>query len=229
MKTSSVIVPFFNEEKTLMRSVNQLIEASVADQIILVDDCSLDDSYLIGLEIQKENNNVTLIKTTENLGKGGAINYSLKEINSDLIAIHDADLEYNPKDLISMKRKANENTNSIIIGSRFLGTKKRENIYRRALLANRFLSFLFSKINKINVSDIATCYKMIPSNILLSIDLNENGFSFDTEVLSKSLLFTKNIVEIPIEYYGRSYEDGKKIKFFDGLKFAFSIIKYRSR
>jgi len=227
MKTLSVIVPFFNEENTLMKSVSKLIQANVADQIILVDDCSIDNSYSIGQKIQKENNNVILIKTIKNLGKGGAINYSLKEITSDFVAIHDADLEYNPKDLLLMKKKAIENSNSIIVGSRFLGTKNRKNIYKRALFANKILSFLFSKVNKVNVSDIATCYKMIPSNILLSVNLIENGFSFDTEVLSKSISFSKNIIEIPIEYYGRSYEDGKKIKFLDGIKFTFSIIKYR--
>tara|TARA_A100001015_G_scaffold280834_1_gene343465 strand:- start:2309 stop:2998 length:690 start_codon:yes stop_codon:yes gene_type:complete len=227
MKTLSVIVPFFNEENTLKKSVDKLIKTKVADEIILVDDCSEDSSYSIGQKIEHENANVKLLKTTKNLGKGGAINYSLKKVSSDLIAIHDADLEYNPKDLVTMKKKANENPNSIIVGSRFLGRKKRQIVYKRALFANKILSFLFSIVNKIKISDVATCYKMIPADILLSIDLIENGFSFETEVLSKSIFFSKNIIEVPIEYYGRSYEEGKKIKLLDGIDFAFSIIKYK--
>ena len=102
MKTLSVIVPFFNEENTLKKSVDKLIKTKVADEIILVDDCSEDSSYSIGQKIEHENANVKLLKTTKNLGKGGAINYSLKKVSSDLIAIHDADLEYNPKDLVTM-------------------------------------------------------------------------------------------------------------------------------
>tara|TARA_A100001011_G_scaffold16820_1_gene17516 strand:+ start:1650 stop:2339 length:690 start_codon:yes stop_codon:yes gene_type:complete len=227
MKTLSVIIPFFNEEKTLNKSVERLIKTKVANQIILVDDCSNDGSYTQGINLVKKHENITLLQTNNNLGKGGAIKLSLGNITSDLVTIHDADLEYNPIDLIQMKKQAEINSDYIILGSRFKGNKKRNNIYRRALFANKFLSLLFSKFNKVTISDIATCYKMIPTHIFLSINLTENGFGFDTEVLSKSLSVSKKILEIPIEYSGRSYKDGKKIKLKDGIKFAYSILKYR--
>jgi len=229
MKTLTVVIPFYNEENTLKKSIIKVLDAGVGDEIILVNDCSLDKSQEIAEEFEKSYKNIKLLKTKKNSGKGGAIKHGISYIDSDLFVVHDADLEYNPEDLIEMKKLADENNDCVILGSRFIGNKKRNNIYKRALWANKFLSFLFSFINKKNVSDIATCYKLIPVKILKSIELTENGFGYDTEVLAKSLKNETKVIEVPIEYWGRTYEEGKKIGLSDGINFAYSIFKYRIR
>lgn len=227
MKTLTVVIPFYNEEDTLKKSVDKVLDSGVGDEIILVDDCSTDASYKIAEEFEKSNKNILLIKTKSNSGKGGAIKHGINHINSELFVVHDADLEYNPKDLIEMKKLANKNEGCVILGSRFIGQKKRNNIYKRALWANKFLSFLFSYVNKKNVSDIASCYKLIPVKILKSFNLIEDGFGYDIEVLAKSLSRGSRVIEVPIEYWGRTYEEGKKIGLYDGIYFTYSIFKYR--
>ena len=227
MKTLTVVIPFYNEENTLKKSIIKVLDAGVGDEIILVNDCSLDKSHEIAEEFEKSYKNIKLLKTKKNSGKGGAIKHGISYIDSDLFVVHDADLEYNPEDLIEMKKLANENNDCVILGSRFIGNKKRNNIYKRALWANKFLSFLFSFINKKNVSDIATCYKLFPRNFFTSVSLVEKGFSIEIELISKFLKYNKSIVESPIRYEGRSYNEGKKIKLIDGLYYLLNTIKYR--
>lgn len=113
------------------------------------------------------------------------------------------------------------------LGSRFLGVKKRDNIYLRTYLANKFLSAFFSIVNFYKITDVATCYKLMPSEFFKSIVIKEKGFSIEIEILSKFLRFNKDIKEVPIKYSGRSYEEGKKIKFSDGIFYLINTLKYR--
>jgi len=214
VKNLSVLVPFFNEEKTLFKSISNLISANISNEIILINDNSTDNSLKIAEELVSKNEFVELINSDKNLGKGNAISLGLKKVNSDFVIVHDADLEYNPIDIKKILESIPkmQNTNTVVLGSRFIGDINRENIYLRTYLANKLFSFLFSLFNNFKVSDVATCYKLISRDIYKNIEIEKNGFDFEIEILHKALEHCKYYKEVPISYSGRSYEDGKKNK-----------------
>ena len=226
MNKLTVIVPFYNEQDLLLKSVSRLNEQNIADNILLIDDSSSDNSYQIAESIQSQNPHIKLLKTKKNLGKGGAIKLGIENTESDYIIVHDADLEYDPKNIKTALDLAKEQNQEkiVILGSRFIGNIKRKNLYRRTFIANKFLFFLFSIFSGTKVSDVATCYKLISKNIYKNIEITKNGFEFEVEILSKSLKLADRYLEIPINYEGRSYKDGKKIKFSDGFKYIYAII-----
>jgi len=223
----TAIVPFYNEEKTLKQSVDRLLNENIFFEIILSDDNSSDYSSEIAKELSYKYENIKYIHSNKNLGKGNAISNALSILNTSHVVIHDADLEYFPKDIVQMYEKALTNQNSLILGSRFKGNKQRNNVYLRTYLANRFMSIFFSLINLYWVSDVATCYKLMPANFLKNISIKEQGFSIEIEILSKFLKYNKHIHEVPISYDGRSYEEGKKIKVSDGIMYILNTLKYR--
>ena len=232
MKNLSVLVPFFNEEKTLFKSISNLISANISNEIILINDNSTDNSLKIAEELVSKNEFVELINSDKNLGKGNAISLGLKKVNSDFVIVHDADLEYNPIDIKKILESIPkmQNTNTVVLGSRFIGDINRENIYLRTYLANKLFSFLFSLFNNFKVSDVATCYKLISRDIYKNIEIEKNGFDFEIEILHKALEHCKYYKEVPISYSGRSYEDGKKIKLVDGVRYLKAIlIDYNKR
>ena len=226
----TVIVPFFNEENTLYESVKQLAQVDNVEVIILVDDCSSDNSLNIAKQLESEFKDLKsflILKNDTNNGKGSAINKAKDFISTSHVLIHDADLEYSPKDIPPICKLSIENSESLILGSRFIGDKKRNNLYLRTYLANKVMSLFFSFVNFYWVTDIATCYKLFPSNFLKDINIQEKGFSIEIELLSKFLKKHKSIKEYPISYDGRSYEEGKKIKLIDGVLYLINTIKYR--
>jgi len=223
----TAIVPFYNEENTLKQSVERLLNEDIFSEIILSDDNSSDNSLEIAKTLSNEYQHIKYISSDINLGKGNAINNAVSILNTSHVVIHDADLEYFPEDIVQMYKKAIANQNSLILGSRFIGTKKRENVYLRTYIANRVMSTFFSLVNFYWVSDVATCYKLMPSNFLKNISIKEQGFSIEIEVLSKFLKYNKHILEIPISYEGRSYDEGKKIKVTDGIMYIVNTLKYR--
>ena len=228
MKNSlAVIVPFFNEEKTIELSLRRLIKIDVVQQIICVNDCSQDKSLQIVDQIKNEDARIEIISNKVNNGKGYAITSAKKYVKTSHVAIHDADLEYFPEDLVSMWERVDKNTDSLILGSRFIGSKSRINLYKRTYLANKLMSLFFSLVNFYKVSDVATCYKLFPNKFFQSINLFEKGFSIEIEILSKFLKFNRSILEIPIKYEGRSYSEGKKIKAIDGILYLINTVKYK--
>ena len=227
MNNLAVIVPFYNEENYLQKSINRLTDSNIFDQIILVDDCSTDNSSSIANKNVLKNKKIIYLKSSSNKGKGNALNLAKNIIETSHVIIHDADLEYFPDDIVEMFNCAEDNQDSLILGSRFIGNKKRANVYARTLLANKFMSSFFSFINGYQVSDVATCYKLMPTSFFKEMDIKENGFSIEIEILSKFLKYNKSIVEVPIKYEGRSYEQGKKIKTSDGFRYLFNTVKYR--
>ena len=223
----TVIVPFYNEEKTLKESVDRLLNENIFSEIILSDDNSNDNSTEIAKTLSTNHEKITYISSDKNLGKGNAINNALNILNTSHVVIHDADLEYFPQDIVQMYEEALNNKNSLILGSRFIGNKERKNVYLRTFIANRVMSIFFSLINLYWVSDVATCYKLMPSEFIKNISIKENGFSIEIEMLSKFLKFNKNIKEVPISYEGRSYIEGKKIKISDGVMYIINTLRYR--
>jgi len=227
VKTLTVLVPFFNEERTIIDSLRELDKISISDEIILIDDGSTDSSFKLVQNFIKDKKKYKTIQSTFNKGKGDALNQSRGHITSEYVVIHDADLEYDPFDIIEMKKKSMQNTNSLILGSRFIGNKIRENGYMRTYLANKTMSTFFSVVNNYKITDIATCYKLMPAEFIKTTKIKEKGFSIEIELLSKYLKFNKSVVEVPISYSGRSYDEGKKIKTSDGFLYLFNTVRYK--
>jgi glycosyltransferase involved in cell wall biosynthesis len=227
MHNLSVIVPFYNEKRFLLDSVNRVLDTGIANHIILSDDFSNDGSEIIAKKLSEEYEYITYIRSNQNKGKGSALNNVKKYIKTSHVVIHDADLEYFPSDIVEMYEVSKNNPKCLILGTRFTGEKERKNIYFRTGLANRFMSLFFSVVNFNKITDVASCYKLMSTQFFQSISLKEQGFSVEIEILSKFLKNNNKIMEVPIKYEGRSYSDGKKIKTLDGFMYLLNTLKYR--
>lgn len=227
MKVSlTAVVPVYNEEKFVRGSVEKLLKVQEIDEIFIVDDCSTDNSPSILKNLEEDNKKISLFKTSINGGKGKAITKVQENLNTDYIIIHDADLEYNPEDIKLMIKSINNEKSNLVLGSRFKKDKKKQ-IYLRTYLANMFLSFLFSVIYFSRITDIASCYKLMPVNYFSNTTFKESSFSIEVELIAKFLRREKSVVEVPISYKARSYEEGKKIKLKDGFLYIWAMLIYR--
>ncbi len=225
MKTLTVLVPFYNEENTILKSIEKLDSLTFINEVILLNDGSTDSSLDMVNKFIKNKRKYKILSYEENIGKGAVLNKSREHISNDYVVIHDADLEYFPKDLIEMFKFADGS--NLVLGSRFIGNKQRSNIYFRTYIANKVISLFFSLINQKRITDVATCYKLMPTSFFKQNNFKEKGFSIEIEIISKFLKNNKNIVEVPISYNARSYEEGKKIKTKDGFFYLFNTLRYR--
>ena len=224
----SIIVPCYNEEKTIIKILERLQQIDKKNfeiEIIVINDCSVDQTLKL-LEENKQLYNI-LLNNSKNSGKGFSVKRGMQEASGEYIFFQDADLEYDPVDLKELKRLSMQHPNSLILGSRFIGEKERKNLYLRTYLANKVMSLFFSIVNLYTITDVATCYKLMPSKFVKGVTLQEQGFSIEIELLSKFLKYNKSVVESPISYEGRSYEEGKKIKTTDGVFYLLNTLKYR--
>lgn len=222
----TVIVPFYNEEKFLSQSLERLIKINSYKEIILVDDCSTDGSYKIAENFANNYKNISLYKKTKNEGKGSCIIYAKSFVKTTHVIVHDADLEYDPKDISKLFEISKNYSDCIISGSRTIGNKKRIKKYKSLKFINSLLTNLFSILNFYKISDIASCYILTPTKFLKEHIYEESGFGIEVEILSKFLRTNNKIIETPINYQGRSYSEGKKIKIKDGINILFKIFKY---
>ena len=229
----TVIVPVYNEKKLLNNILNKLIKIKINKvQIIIVDDGSNDgSSEILKNEFLKNRKIDKIIFHNKNSGKGSAIKSAQKFIKGDYVVIQDADLEYNPKDLIKIYNNIKKNKLKVVYGSRVLNKNKYQNTKNFTHLiriwGNIFLTFVSNIINNQNLTDAHTCYKMIETKIFKKINLKEKGFAFCPEVTTKLSKKKLTIIEIPISYKGRTYDNGKKITSIDGLVALLCLIKYR--
>lgn len=227
MYSITAIVPVYNEEIFVIKSLKRLEKIYEITKIIIINDCSTDNSKTLIENFIKDNQRFTLYNLPENRGKGKVLSFSKKLIDTSHVVIHDADLEYFPEDLTKLIKLSKQYPNELILGSRFIGFEERKNIYLRTYMANKIMSLFFSFIHNVKLSDIATCYKLLPSNFFRDVNINEDGFSIEVELVAKYLKTNKFFKEVPIKYEGRSYKDGKKIKVKDGFKYLYCTIKYR--
>ena len=225
-KEISVIVPFYNEEKFIEQSISRLIDTNLFKNIILVNDKSSDTSGQIAEKISEQFDFIELINLDNQKGKGNAIRVGLEHVKTSHLIIHDADLEYFPSDIPEMFDAAKKNPSCLVIGSRTIGKKNRNNRYKITYYGNKILTYFFSLINFYKVSDIASCYWLIETEVLKNLDIKEKGFAIEVEVLSKFLRGGNQIFEVPINYDGRLYSEGKKIKLKDGISIFIKIVKY---
>ena len=229
----TIIIPVYNEKKYIKTLLNKVIELKdVKIQIIIVDDGSRDGSTEILKNEFVNNKKINkIIFHKKNSGKGSAIRSAQKYIEGKYVIIQDADLEYNPRDIIKIYKFIRLKKYSVVYGSRVLNKNKYENTKNFTHLVriwgNIFLTKISNLINNQNLTDAHTCYKMFESKIFKEINLKENGFAFCPEITTKLSKRNYKIVEIPISYKGRTYNNGKKITLFDGLIALMSLIKYR--
>ena len=222
-------MPFFNEEEYLHESVERVLQIDCFTEIILFDACSTDKSYQIATKIKNSSKNIKLYQHAKNTGKGSCIISAKKFVNTSHVIVHDADLEYNPKDISRLYNESLKYPKDLILGSRTIGNLKRHKKYKSLVVVNKIFTSFFSLLNSYKVSDIASCYMLMPTPFLKDYIYEEKGFGIEVEILSKFLKTNNKIVELPINYEARSYSQGKKIKIRDGFNIFIKILKYRKR
>jgi glycosyltransferase involved in cell wall biosynthesis len=225
----SVIIPCYNEEKTLEKCVERVLKISddsLQLEIIVVDDCSTDGSQPIARGLENKDSRIIVIQHDKNQGKGAALQTGFKKATGDFIAIQDADLEYNPYDILRLLEPLVNNEADVVFGSRFLPHGPHRVLYFWHSLGNRFLTLISNMFTNLNLTDMEVCYKIFRREVLQNINLEEKRFGFEPEITAKVARLGCRIYEVGISYYGRTYEEGKKIVWKDGIRALWCILKY---
>ncbi|MDO8623506.1 MAG: glycosyltransferase family 2 protein [archaeon] len=228
----SVIIPVYNEKDTILEIIKQVNAVKLSKEIIIVDDFSTDGTREILSKIKDKN--IHVLFHEKNYGKSHAIRTGIKEVKGDIIIIQDADLEYDPQDYIKLVKPIEEGITKVVYGTRF---PKKEghpslihpyyDLINPYYAANKILTITANLLYNARITDEPTCYKVFDSEVLKSIDLKSERFEFCPEVTAKVKKKGYNIYEIPISYHPRSVNEGKKIKFKDGIEAIWTLIKYR--
>ena len=222
----SVIVPCYNEEKTIKKiilTVKKHLNKNY--EIIVIDDCSTDNTQSI-LKTDLKDIVSKLILNEKNYGKGYSIRRGVNFVNCDIIIIQDADLEYHPDDYEKLLKPIKNDLADVVYGSRFIGSQEKRVLYFWHTLGNRFLTFLSNVCSNLNLTDMEVGYKVFKSDVLKNIKLKENRFGFEPEITAKIAKKNLRIYEVGVKYFGRKYIDGKKITWRDGLSAIRCILYY---
>ncbi|PIU83135.1 MAG: glycosyl transferase [Elusimicrobia bacterium CG06_land_8_20_14_3_00_38_11] len=220
----SVIMPVFNEKSTIAKVIEKVTSLS-PKEIIIVDDYSTDGTRDIINQLKIKNSKLKILLHEKNQGKGAAIRTALKHVTGEIVTIQDADLEYNPEEIRNLIVPLIEGKSLVVYGSRFLQLKEKRYVHH--YLGNKLLNFLTNFIYGSNLTDMETCYKVFRSDVILSLNLKANRFEFEPEVTAKILKRKIPIYELPIFYKSRTYKEGKKIGWRDGVTALLTLIKYR--
>jgi len=233
MQTLSIVIPAYNEGKTIHFILDKIkaveLPASMQREIIIVNDCSKDNTEeaILNYANQNKDINIQYYKHPVNKGKGAALHTGIEKASGDFIIIQDADLEYNPQEYNILLQPILDGWADVVFGSRFMGGRPHRILFFWHTIGNRFLTFLSNMFTNLNLTDMETCYKLFRSEVIKSIKLKENRFGFEPEVTAKiAKIEGIRIYEVGISYYGRTYEEGKKIGWKDGFRAIYCIIKY---
>ena len=228
----SIIVPVYNEEKTIntildfVEETLQKLSVISGYELIIIDDFSSDNSKTVLEERIKDKKNYILLSHTVNLGKGAAIRTGIAQTTGDVVLIQDADLEYDPNDYSTLLGPFTNEKADVVYGSRFKGEVTRI-LYFWHYKGNQFLTLLSNMLTNLNLSDMETCYKVFRGDIIRNMILTSNRFGIEPEMTAKiAKIRGIRIYEVPISYFGRTYEDGKKINWKDGFSAIWSILKF---
>jgi glycosyltransferase involved in cell wall biosynthesis len=222
----SVVMPVYNERATLRDVVERVLAVPLELEVICVDDGSNDGSREILTELRSQYRQVQIFLQSRNLGKGAALRRGIQEATGEFVIIQDADLEYDPADYPILLGPLLQGKADVVYGSRFLGAAPHRVLYFWHSVGNRALTLLSNCLTNINLSDMETCYKVFRREVIQSIPIEENRFGFEPEITVKVARRNLRIYEVGISYWGRTYEEGKKIGWKDGLRAVWCLLKY---
>ena len=221
----TVVIPVYNEVHTLLHLIDRVQAVALDKDIVLVDDCSTDGTrdLLRGTDFPP---NVRVLYHERNQGKGAALRTGFRSATGDVVVVQDADLEYDPMDLPKLMAPIADGRADVVYGSRFSGGECHRVLYFWHSLGNKFLTLASNACTNLNLTDMETCYKVFRREVLQQITVEENRFGFEPEITAKVAKLRVRIYEVGISYAGRTYEEGKKIGWKDGVRALWCIVKY---
>lgn len=230
-KKLSIIIPCYNEQSTLANCVERVITALddfIQLEIIIVDDCSKDDSYQIAQQQASQYPCIRVSKHAVNQGKGAALRTGFEQATGDYVAVQDADLEYDPHDLRKLVKPLADGRADVVLGSRYLAMHEHNVVAFWHTMGNKLLTLMSNMFTDLYLTDMETCYKVFKREVIQNIDIQENRFGFEPEIVAKIAQRKCRTYEIGISYDGRSYEEGKKIGWKDGFRALYCIMHYNA-
>lgn len=226
MFSVGVVIPVYNEGRTLHLIVSKVLARPEVAELVIVNDCSTDGTWNAMQELAKQDTRIRIFTHDVNQGKGAALRTGFEHVKSEIIIIQDADLEYDPDEYPRLLQPILNGKADVVFGSRFLGSGMHRVLYFWHFLGNQFLTYLSNMFTNLNLTDMETCYKVFRKEVLKKIKIEENRFGFEPEITAKVAKMKISIYEVSISYYGRTYEEGKKIGWKDGVHAILCIVKY---